>query len=119
MTKQIILDEECLDCCDLNLNMLVPWYLMASYAYYVEDNPILTDQVFDRLGRKMLNHWEDIDHFHKDRLSKDMLEAGTYLGNYPSRVSGGLDSLRKIYTNTKKFEKRKKKSSEGGLLSFM
>jgi hypothetical protein len=22
-----------------NLNMLVPWYLMASYAYYINDAP--------------------------------------------------------------------------------
>ena len=35
------LDHQCLDVIDSNINMTVPWYLMAAYAYYVEDDPIL------------------------------------------------------------------------------
>lgn len=87
-------DKHCGDLIDDNLNMTVPWYLMAAYAYYVEDNPILSDSYFDRLAKKMLDNWDIIDHMHKDIISKDMLQAGTFLGEYPSRVKYALQDLR-------------------------
>lgn len=87
-------DKDCIDTVDDNLNMAVPWYLMASYAYYEEDKPILSDSVFDRLARKILEFWDVIDHMHKECLNKDMLEAGTFLGEYPSRVKYAVQSLR-------------------------
>jgi len=89
-----IFDKDCGDLIDDNINMTVPWYLMASYAYYEEDRPILSDSYFDRLTKKMLEYWDNIDHFHKDCISKDKLQAGTFLGEYPSRVKYGLQALR-------------------------
>lgn len=77
-----------------NINMMVPWYLMASYAYYKEDNPIFSDSFFDEMGKTMLAVWDDIEHFHKHLITKDDLKAGSYLGEYPSRVKGGLESVR-------------------------
>ena len=76
-----------------NVNMMVPWYLMASYAYYEEGDPIFTDAFFDDMGKTMLERWDDIDHFHKHFITVDDLQAGTYLGEYPSRVEGGLEDL--------------------------
>ncbi len=38
-----------------NLNMMVPYYLMAAYAYYKEDDPIFSDAFFDNMGKTMLN----------------------------------------------------------------
>lgn len=87
-------DKDCADTVDDNLNMSVPWYLMAAYAYYEEDRPILSDSVFDRLAKKMLEFWDMIDHIHKDCINEDMLKAGTYLGEYPSRVKYALQELR-------------------------
>ena len=92
--KDQLFDKDCLDVVDDNLNMAVPWYLMASYAYYEEDRPILSDNVFDRLARKILEFWEVIDHLHKDYLNEDMLKAGTFIGEYPSRVKFALQELR-------------------------
>jgi hypothetical protein len=92
--KDEIFDKHCGDLIDDNINMTVPWYLMAAYAYYEEDRPILSDSYFDRLAKKMIKDWDSIDHFHKDCISKDMLEAGTFLGEYPSRVKYGLQALR-------------------------
>ena len=92
--KNEIFDKQCLDHIDDNLNLTVPWYLMAAYAYYVEDRPILSDSIFDRLAKKMLEFWDIIEHFHKDHISKDMLEAGTFLGEYPSRVEWAVQALR-------------------------
>ena len=91
------IEKACMDVCDDNINMMVPWYIMASYAYYEEDDPILEDAMFDRLAKKLLKDWDEIDHFHKDYLTKDMLEAGTYIGEYPSRVKGAVEDVRNTY----------------------
>jgi hypothetical protein len=45
----------------------------------------------------MLAVWDEIDHFHKEYITKGDLEAGTFLGKYPSRVEGALQSLREAY----------------------
>ena len=94
-----------------NINMMVPWYLMASYAYYEESDPIFSDAFFDDMGKRMINEWDNINHFHKHLITVEDLDAGTYLGEYPERVKGGLRSLRQIYytksgTLRKKFEKK-------------
>lgn len=79
-----------------NPNLMVPWYLMASYAYYVEDDPILSDHTFDELAKNILEKWYDINHYHKHLLSTDDLKAGSYLGEYPERVKGGLKHVRSM-----------------------
>ena len=91
------IEKACLDACDDNINMMVPWYIMAAYAYYVEDKPILEDSTFDRLANRIQDHWDEIKHEHKHLLTKDMLTAGTYLGEYPSKVKGAVDEVRHIY----------------------
>lgn len=87
-------DKYCLEIIDDSMNMIVPWYLMAAYAYYVDDDPIITDSIFDRLAKQMLDMWDMIDHVHKDLITKDMLEAGTYQGEYPSRIKYAVQALR-------------------------
>ena len=89
--------KACFDLVDDSINMAVPWYLMAAYAYYVEDDPIMEDRDFDLLARKLLKDWDEVEHMHKHYLSKDMLKAGTYIGDYPSRVEGALKSVRNSY----------------------
>jgi hypothetical protein len=59
------------------LNMLVPWYLMASYAYYVLDQSLLTDAQFDRMCSLLYQNWDMIDHRHKAWVDRDALRAGT------------------------------------------
>jgi hypothetical protein len=78
---------------DANPNMLVPWYLMASYAYYVSDDPILSDGCYDNMSKQLLEKFDSITHYHKHLLSKDMLEAGSYLGEYPSIISGAVRAI--------------------------
>ena len=86
-----------MEICDDSINMYVPWYLMASYAYYVEDDPILEDNICDKMAKRMLEVWDEIEHIHKDYLNKDMLKAGTFVGEYPTRIKGALDSVRDTY----------------------
>ena len=75
--------------------MMIPWYLMSSYSYYVENDPIFSDQYYDNLAKNLLLNWDNVNHFHKSLISVDDLTAGTYLGEYPSRIKGALKSLRK------------------------
>ena len=87
-------DEHARQLIDANINMTVPYYLIASFAYYVEDDPIFTDAFYDSLAKQILNNWDTITHWHRDVLSKDALAAGSFLGEYPSIVQGALKSLR-------------------------
>ena len=92
---------------DENINMMVPYYLMASLAYYEQGDPIFSDAFFDEMGKIMLERWDEIEHFHKEHITQDDLRAGTFLGKYPSRVEGGLKSLREE-TAPKKRKRNKK-----------
>jgi hypothetical protein len=78
-----------------NPNMLVPYYLMLSFAYYKQDDPIVSDAFYDKLARKLLKVYDEIEHYHKHLISKDALEAGSFLGEYPSIVEGGLNDFRR------------------------
>ena len=91
-----------------NINMSVPYYLMASYAYYVEDDPIFSDAFYDELAKTILAEWNNITHRHRDVIDKDALEAGSFLGKYPSIIEGALKSLRE---QTKKQPKKQPKKS--------
>ena len=75
-------------------HMAVPYYLMASYAYYEQAAPIFSDAYYDESANFILDNYDTIDHYHKHLISKDDLEAGSYLGSYPSKVIGGLGHLR-------------------------
>ena len=63
---------------------------MCAYAYYELDKPLISDTEFDLLAKDILNDWDSIEHMHKYLLTKDMLEAGTYLGEYPNMVKGAV-----------------------------
>ena len=51
---------------------------------------------------------------HKYLITKSDLNAGTYLGKYPSMVKGGLGSLRSTYART--FENYKKQVNKKSTL---
>ena len=70
-------------------------YLMCAYAYYEQDDPLISDQEFDDLATFILENYDAIDHPHKHLVTKDNLEAGTYLGEYPNMVIGAVKSYRK------------------------
>jgi hypothetical protein len=59
--------------------MLVPWYLMAAYAYYHLDQSLMSDAEFDEMAIVMLENYESIEHRHKHLITKEELEAGTLL----------------------------------------
>tara|TARA_B100000524_G_scaffold296117_1_gene170648 strand:+ start:130 stop:375 length:246 start_codon:yes stop_codon:yes gene_type:complete len=71
-------------------------YLMCSYAYYKLDKNLITDHEFDQLGKDILSNYDNIEHMHKHLVTKEMLDAGTYLGEYPNMVIGATHD----YINT-------------------
>ena len=91
------IDKCCMDLIDKLPNLMIPWYIMAAYAYYVQDDPIITDKLFDKIGRRIYEQWDNLTHAHKNYLSQDMVRSGTYLGEYPSRVKGAVELMREIH----------------------
>ena len=61
---------------------------MCSYAYYKLDKNLITDHEFDQLSKDILANYDNIEHMHKHLVTKEMLDAGTYLGEYPKMVIG-------------------------------
>ena len=67
--------------------MLVPYYLMFSYAYYQENESLIPDAEYDQICQDLITNWNDITHCHKRLLNLDSLKAGTgYDIKYPERV---------------------------------
>lgn len=95
----MIHDKACRSWTNHNPNLLVPWYLMASWAYYIEDDPILSDGAFDMVCTKLAALWDSIDHPHKKYVTRGDLDAGSCLLSrsvYPRRVIGGLEHIRRF-----------------------
>lgn len=90
----LILDKLLVTRLQESLNLSVPWYLMASYAYYELDRPFLTDAVFDGLAKLMLKGWPTIQHPHKHLITEDDLKAGTLMTrDFPTIVK---DATRRL-----------------------
>ena len=82
-----------------NKNMLVPYYLMFSYAYYQENESLIPDEEYDQICRDLITNWNDITHWHKPLLDLESLKAGTgYDIKYPNRVVTAALSLIKENT---------------------
>jgi len=70
-------------------------YLMCSYAYYIDDEPLISDAEYDKLAKSILENYDTIDHPHKVHITKDDLKAGTFLGKYPTMIKGAVESYRR------------------------
>jgi len=79
----------------------VALYMMASYAYYMADDPIMTDGEFDALAKKLLDNYDQYSS-HPHGPIRDDLRAGTYLGDYPQIVIGALEQYRLKVLNINK-----------------
>lgn len=68
-----------------NPNMLVPWWLLAAYAYDQLDDPLISDALFDEIAKRLTNEWATIKHPHKKLLDKTMLKSALAIkgGKWP------------------------------------
>lgn len=95
LTLPRLLDEKC-QASITDPNMLITWYLMASYAYYQKDANFISDYLFDRICRLIDQKWDMITHRHKRLVNREDMSAGTCLLSehlYPSIV---VDSAYKL-----------------------
>ena len=74
----------------------VAMYMMAAYAYYQEDDPIMSDWQFDQLALQLLEEYDRWS-LHPHLPSQDDLRAGTYLGEYPKVVQLALNAYRRTF----------------------
>jgi hypothetical protein len=79
----------------------VSWFLTACFCYYIENESILTDELFDDCCRWLLEHYDQITHPHKNLITRDMLAAGTGYNltrdDYPLLVQvSGLSFIKEV-----------------------
>jgi NAD-dependent DNA ligase len=90
-------DKVCQRHMNNNPNMIIPWLLMSSYAYYYLNEAIISDGLYDTLCREALLKWDDISHTHKKYITKDELIAGSLYKlkeeDYPSVAKGAVQVL--------------------------
>lgn len=58
-------------------NLLVAYFLIASYLYYVRDVSIISDGLFDEICETLTLHWDDVEHPHKHIIDREALKAGS------------------------------------------
>jgi NAD-dependent DNA ligase len=82
---------------DLSFNMLVPYYLMASYLYYELDVSLFPDEEYDKVCLHLDLFWDGIEHQHKHLIDRGALSAttGYTIKDYPLRVMHGAQLLAK------------------------
>ena len=52
-------------------NMFVPWFIMASYGYYVLGRNIMDDEDFDYLTSRLIDCFDEIEHILPECSSKN------------------------------------------------
>lgn len=53
------------------------WYMMAGFAFYCKQRPILSDECFDDLEKYIINNWEGIKHPQKSLFKFEDIKAGS------------------------------------------
>jgi hypothetical protein len=76
------------------IDRCLSWYLIASYGYYIADNPIMTDEQYDKLGRRLMKERSGVNHPHKKllRVTNNNISA-FQIKKYPLIVQGAYHSL--------------------------
>lgn len=92
-------DALCIRLVQVNPNLTVPWFIMASYAYYVEHRPIISDATFDWLVSMLRWGWSHLVHQHKHLITEDDLAAGTgYALKWPPGIEHKVAAVRAAHT---------------------
>lgn len=91
------LDKKAKNLLEGNPNMMVPWFLMASYLYYHENESMFSDGYYDTLSKELLLKWDQVEHSHKHLIEVDDLMAGSLYKlkekDYPSMCKGAAHHL--------------------------
>lgn len=60
-----------------NPSTTISWWLVSSYCYYIHDESLLSDSVYDLMSKYMLNNWDKLEHQHKHMITKEDLMAAS------------------------------------------
>lgn len=86
-------DEACEVACR-NPNMMVPWWIMAAWAYDKGERPILSDSCFDALATRLDIEWKMVEHRHKKLLDRKMLKSAIAIrGKWPALAISAAQRL--------------------------
>lgn len=93
-------EKLCKQAIDSNPNMLVPWYLMLSFLYYIKDESVVSDHVYDDICKRPLASWDVVSHWHKHLIDPSVLSAGSGFNlkaeDYPLRTREAAKSLLRL-----------------------
>ena len=96
MSIDLYKDVYCLKIVNKNINMSVPWILMASYTYYHEDKHLISDELYDKLFN-MIKSNDKITHFHRYIIEDYHMIIGSLFDikkeDYPTRIIGAALAL--------------------------
>lgn len=91
------LDDYARHCIADTPNVIVSWWLMASWLYYCRDVSLLTDHYYDELCSDLDARWDTIEHPHKHLVDRAALSAGSGFtlteDAYPLRVKGAAEYI--------------------------
>lgn len=85
-----------------DLNKTVPWYIMAQYAILVDNSPVLSDSMLANLRRRLLKHWDEIEHELKEYLTYEDVDNNTFSGEFPKSVRLATDQMRRGWIDREK-----------------
>lgn len=86
-----LLDKSYFDSIDSSINSCVPWFICSTWAILVDEDPIVTDSVYDNICKKLQNNWDEIEHPHKEYIDVDKLTVN----DYPRGTGTMIKTLRK------------------------
>lgn len=59
--------------------VLVPYYLLASFAYYWQNHSPMTDAAYDFMCKRLGAEYDNFEHPHKHLVDRESMVAGTCL----------------------------------------
>jgi hypothetical protein len=82
-------------------SMMIPYYMILSYAYYEKDESLVSDEYYDRMCQEILENYDEIKHPHKKYVDTGALLCGTgfQISEYPNIVKGAYKSLKEELKN--------------------
>lgn len=91
------LDSTALWVMEQTVNAAIPWWLMASWSYYIKDHPMLSDNLYDQMAAAMLEAWHQLEHMHKHLITEEDLRAGSLYSwkefDYPCMIRSAAQGL--------------------------
>lgn len=97
VTPGRLLDGECRLVMSMGPNGIVSWWLMAGYMYHIHDKPIISDALFDEMGKTLASTWNQITHQHKHLITPADLSAVSLYRlkptDYPMMCRAGASHL--------------------------